>query len=132
MNRGLLQSVGLLAFRVAASAMLFCGHGLGKIIHFGEQAAAFSDPIGLGPTVSYALVAFAEGVCTVLVALGIRARWAAAPILISMLVAGLVHHAPDPFGRKELALLYAASYLLVVLVGPGRFTLDALFSRKRD
>lgn len=42
-----------------------------------------------------------------------------------MLVAGLMQHAADPFGKKEKALLYFAISILFLLVGSGRYGLDS-------
>jgi len=47
-----------------------------------------------------------------------------------MLVAALVVHAPDPFMRKELPLLYAAVFLVLVISGPGRYSVDNWIFRK--
>ena len=40
-------------------------------------------------------------------------------------------HGADPFAKKELALLYGAGALTLMLTGPGQLSLDALWSRRR-
>ena len=47
------------------------------------------------------------------------------PIVIFGLVAVFVQHAADPFGKKELALLYLVPALTLLFTGAGRFSLDA-------
>jgi putative oxidoreductase len=41
-----------------------------------------------------------------------------------MLVAAFIVHLDDPFKRKELALLYLVGFLVVLLMGPGKYSLD--------
>lgn len=131
MDRDFLHSLALFFLRVGASAMMFFGHGLAKIANYRARAEGFADPLGIGSEASFALAAFAEGICTILVALGIRTRWAAVPVIITMLVAGFIQHAADPWRRKELAFLYAACFVAILILGPGRFSLDALIGKKR-
>jgi len=119
-------SIGLLVLRLGTGGLLFYGHGLGKIMNFSTRAAAFSDPIGLGPETSMALVVFAEVFCSIALVLGLATRLAGIPIVIFSLVAVFVQHAADPFAKKELALLYLVPALTLIATGAGRFSLDHL------
>lgn len=121
-------SAGLLVLRIATGALMASLHGFGKLTSYGEKAATWADPIGLGPEVSLALAIFSEFFCAVLIVLGLATRAAAIPFLITMLVAAFVVHADDPWGKKELALLYAAPALALILTGPGAFSLDAMLA----
>jgi putative oxidoreductase len=124
-------SLGLLILRIGPAALLFYGHGLGKVTRFGERLHRFSDPIGLGPEVSFVLVVIAEVVCAALVALGLWTRLAAMPIVIFAIVAVFFQHWGDPFPKKELPLLYGMIALTLAFTGPGTFSLDALRGGKR-
>ena len=98
---------------------------------YAERAPRFADPIGLGPELGFALVVFAEVVCSALVALGFLTRLATIPILIFMLVAALVQHAADPWGKRELPFLFFTAFLPILLMGAGRYSVDGwLRSRK--
>ncbi|HET9950880.1 MAG TPA: DoxX family protein [Candidatus Eisenbacteria bacterium] len=125
------KSVGLLLLRAGTGGLLLYAHGWGKITHFSERAATFADPIGLGSWWSFALVVLAEVFCSAALILGLATRLAAIPIVIFSLVAVFVQHAADPFAKKELPLLYMIPALTLLLTGPGRFSIDALFARKR-
>ena len=48
-----------------------------------------------------------------------------------MAVAAFVRHGGDPFGKKELSILYALFALGIMLIGPGRYSLDAILRRRR-
>ena len=55
---------------------------------------------------------------------------AALTTLITMLVAGLVQHAADPWAKKELALLYAVAFATLLFTGPGAWSVDARLRRR--
>jgi putative oxidoreductase len=46
-------------------------------------------------------------------------------------VAGFVAHSADPFGRKEIALLYLLYYIALFVLGSGKYSIDYLLTRKR-
>ena len=75
-----------------------------------------------------ALSEFAGGI---LLILGLGTRLSAFLMAATMAVAGFIRHAEDPFKTKELALAYLVLSVVVFLLGPGRFSLDALVFRRR-
>lgn len=119
---------GLLLLRVVFGGFMAVGHGYGKLAY---DPASFPDPLGIGPGASYYGAVGAELVCGVLVAVGLFTRAACVPLLFTMLVAAAVVHRADPLfmsgagGAKEPALLYGAAYVAILLLGPGRVSLDA-------
>ncbi|RZO51654.1 MAG: DoxX family protein [Sandaracinaceae bacterium] len=117
--------VGLLVLRVTIGSMMLLGHGLPKLMTFGEKLHRFPDPIGVGSEASLTLAVFAEVVCAGLIAVGFATRLATIPLLVTMLVAALVIHGDDPWARKEFALLYAVPALTLLLTGPGKLSVDA-------
>ena len=127
------KDIALLIFRIAFGLSMFYGHGAGKWSRLlsGEEIK-FADPFGLGPTTSFVLVVFAEGVCALLVALGLFTRWALIPLIVTMAVAFFMVHISDEFGRQEKAILYGLAYLALFISGPGRLSLDFLFFGKRS
>ena len=124
-RNGITESIGLLALRLGAGGLLLFGHGWRKLTHFSEMSARFSDPIGLGPVTGLALVTFAEVICAALVMLGFLTRFATIPLVIFFCVAGFIQHAHDPWGKRELAFIYAVPFVALLFTGPGRFSLDA-------
>lgn len=126
------NDIGLLILRVGLGAFILIGHGWGKLAGFGELAGNFPDPIGLGSTASLVLAIFAEVLCALLIIIGLGTRFAAAPLLVTMLVAAFVVHADDPWNKKEFALLYAIPFLTLLFTGGGRFALDGLIERRKN
>ena len=105
-------------------------HGVPKIMRlFSGNEIKFADPFGLGPEISLVLAAFAEGICAILVILGVKTRLAVIPLIITMLTAVFYAHADDPFGRKELPLLYCLVFIALLLSGSGPYSLDKLKKR---
>jgi putative oxidoreductase len=125
-------AIGLLILRVGSASLLFFAHGWPKIAHFADRAGQFSDPLHVGSTASLALVVFAEVLCSAMVAVGLLTRWAVIPILIFLLVAGFIQHGADPWARKELAFVYLVAFLPLLFTGAGRFSIDALISKRRS
>lgn len=122
--------LGILLFRVGISALML-SHGYGKLLQFfSGKEIVFVDPIGIGDTASLALAVFSEFICSILIILGLGTRIAAIPLIITMAVAVFIVHAPDPMMNKELPLLYLLGYVLLMLTGSGKYSLDHYFLKK--
>lgn len=111
--------------RIVAAFFMIYGHGWGKLMNvFGGDFPGGFDPIGIGPELSMILAAFAEGVCAFLVLIGFWTRFASLFLIANMSVAVVFAHAGDPFGTKEKALLFLLIWVVVFLLGPGKYSLD--------
>lgn len=120
----------LLILRITVGGFMMT-HGIGKFINlFGDSPIQFADPIGIGVTASLALAVFAEVFCSIFLIFGFATRFSAIALLITMLVAALIVHAPDAFSRKELPLLYAAIYLVLAITGAGKYSVDNWIYKK--
>jgi putative oxidoreductase len=126
-RKELYTNLGLLALRLGGSLMLL--HGWPKMMNYSEYAAKFPDPIGLGPDFSLILTVFAEVFCTVFIALGLFTRFAAIPLIITMLVAALIVHSGDPIGDREASIGYFLLYTAIFFLGAGRYSLDNAFRK---
>lgn len=123
-------SIGQLILRVVAGGAMFYAHGWPKLLKFfGEGPVKFADPFGIGEVPSLLLAIFAEVICSALILVGFWTRWATIPLIVTMLVALLIVHINDPFSSQELPLMYLAAYLTILLVGPGKISLDFLIKR---
>jgi len=132
MKRDGALSFGLLLLRVGAGLMLMT-HGIGKVMRLVEGGGGeWADPIGLGPLPSLALAAFAEFLCALLVVLGVKTRWFAVPPVITMAVAAFVAKAGQPFGERELALVYLVAFLALVFTGGGDWSFDGWWTKRRS
>ena len=122
--------IGLLVLRLGVGSFMLFGHGWGKLASFSQKADTWADPIGLGPAVSLSLAIFAEFFCSLAVITGTATRLAAIPLLTTMLVAAGIVHVNDPWAKQEFALLFAWTFITLIFAGAGRFSGDALISKK--
>ncbi|MDA1199827.1 MAG: DoxX family protein [Bacteroidetes bacterium] len=130
------HSLGLFLLR-AGTSFLMIPHGWAKYERLSHALAAdepvkFMDFLGLGTTVSLALTIFGELIAPALILVGFKTRWMAAPAAFTMLVAAFVAHGSDPLADKEHALLYALAFLAVLLLGPGRWSVDTWLSERKS
>lgn len=120
-----LTSMALLVARLWFGLAMFFNHGLDKLAHFHEIVDTFPDPLGLGREAGLVLVIFAEVLGALLLTVGLLTRLAAAVLVIDMFVAFLMVHKTAMNGG-ELAFLYLAGYVILVIAGGGLFSLDTV------
>lgn len=124
------ENLVLLVLRVVGGAFMLT-HGVGKFERlFGSAEIQFADPFGIGPAATLALAVFAEFLCAILLIIGLGTRFAAIPLLITMLVAAFIVHSSDGFVKQELPLLYATVYFTIALLGAGKYSVDNLVYKK--
>ena len=109
--------------------ILMMNHGYDKLVHFGEYQSKFINFLGLGTTMSLALVVFAEFFCSLFLILGLFTRFATIPLIISCLVIIFQVNHGQVFNLNALAPLYLAGYLVLLLVGPGRVSVDSMIGK---
>ncbi|MBS4069842.1 DoxX family protein [Algoriphagus aquatilis] len=124
MKNNKLRELGILGVRLLAGGMMLT-HGISKIGRLlGEGPVEFADPFGLGPEISLILAIFSEFLCAILIMIGFKTRLATIPLMITMLVAAFYAHGDDPFGEKELSLVYFTAYLGILILGGGKYSFD--------
>jgi putative oxidoreductase len=129
---GWIGSVGLLGLRLVMGAA-FILHGWPKIQHPFDWMGATASV----PAIFQLLAALAEFGGGMALIVGLLTRLASLGIMTNMIVALAIVHLPhgDPFVGKpgghsyEPAAVYLACAVLFVILGPGRYSLDALLFR---
>ncbi len=124
--------LGLLFLRLSVGGLMLVQHGwpkLGKLM--AEGPIKFADPIGTGPEIALYLTVFAELICAFLIMIGGLTRLSTIPLIITMLVAIFIVHGDDPFKKQEFALLYLIPFVLLLMTGAGRFSLDAFLRKNK-
>ena len=118
-----------LVFRLSVSVLMMT-HGWSKLSRYETLSESFPDPLGLGSQASLTLTIATEFFASIFLAFGLFSRLASASLLITMSVIVFVFHAEDPFNKKELALLYGFCFLVLLLSGSKKLSLDDFLNRR--
>ena len=121
-------------FRMVA-ALLFLLHGAASLFGLfgGNRGSGQAIEFGVWPSWWAALIQFVGGL---LLLAGLGTRAAAVICSGSMAYAYFVVHQPTALlplnNGGELAAMFCWSFLLVAILGPGRWSLDAVLSRRNE
>jgi putative oxidoreductase len=131
-----MRAWGITILRVAVGVIFF-PHGAQKLFVWGLGAvAAFLEKLGIPmpmlAAIAVTLVEFGGGLALIL---GVYTRWAAGLLAINMLVAILTVHLRHGFFLPEgveYPLMLLAANLALVLLGPGKASVDEFLRRRRS
>lgn len=126
------SDAALLGLRLWLGLCMLFLHGIPKLQKFDALSEGFADPFGAGPLISLLLALFGEVVCSVLLILGLFTRFAALVSGTTMVVAFFHVHGGRLTGENngELAFMYLAGYVALLIAGGGRFALDPKLGAK--
>ncbi len=118
-------NIGTFVLRAALGLLMCFNHGFDKVKNFNESAPTFFDPFHIGHKWSLMLCIFAELFAAMLLALGLFSRIAAFILVINMAVAVYaIHH--SPIKQSEEAIIYLAGFFILLLIGPGKYSVDGM------
>ncbi len=121
-------NISMLILRAGIGILLF-PYGFNKIQHFSEIKGKFINFLGIGSTVSLSLVVFTEIIGSLLIVLGLLTRLGALMMVIMFsVIVFKVSHA-DIFGKAELPSLFLLGSFTVLLLGPGKFSVDSAMGK---
>ncbi|MFT3843889.1 MAG: DoxX family protein [Lacibacter sp.] len=104
-------------------------HGYSKLIHFADMKNNFVNFLGLGQTITLALVVFAEFFCAIFIMIGLFTRFTVIPLIITMGYAFFAAHNSEIFGKGEMSVMYLSGFLAILLCGPGRVSVDGMINK---
>jgi putative oxidoreductase len=119
----------LLVQRVVTGLLLLIGHGLPKIQNFSELSRNFYDPFRISHRGSLILVILAELFCSMLLVLGLFTRIVAFIIVINLSVAVFIYNSGQPLKAVDLGAIYLTSIFTIMIVGPGRISVDGMMGK---
>ncbi|MCS4302856.1 DoxX family protein [Chryseobacterium sp. BIGb0232] len=125
------KDIILLVVRVFVGfAMLSHGYPKLQMLLAGGKIEFF-DFLGMGPQITLVLTVLAEFVCSILLILGLFTRVSLGFLIFTMIIAGFVVHGADPFEKREMSLIYLSVYLLLMMTGAGKVSVDHLIERRK-
>lgn len=125
-----LYHIVLLWFRVLLSVEMIYAHGLKKIGIGVAEAEQVPNPLHFPEAINNALAVSANILFPILVILGFFTRLAVLPILALTLTGYFVLHFHDAPLVKDAPFMYSLSYLLILFLGAGRYSLDHYLFKK--
>ncbi len=118
----------LVVLRIIPSFYLFYYHGIRKIMGGSDSwewlggAALSVIGIKFGYIFFGFLAAFSEGILTWFIIMGFFTRISCIFIIITMCFAGVYHLVDGE--SAELAFIYLTIYIVIFILGPGKYSLD--------
>ncbi len=126
--RGKGVSLLILVIRVFFGVLFFT-HGLDKMMNFGSLVDNYPSVLGFGSYMTLMVTIFTEFCCSLFLMAGLLQRIMTIPMFLAMAVAFFdVHDAMLPEG--ELALIYFIVFLVLFIVGPGKYSVDYLIDQR--
>lgn len=122
-------SAATFILRVGVGGIMLAKHGYGKLMDFSEKSQTFADPFGIGSSLSIGLVVFAEFFCAALIILGLFTRPATIPLIIAMTIALGYSNKWDVLGKGTSAAIFLICFVAILLLGPGRISLDRFIGK---
>jgi putative oxidoreductase len=119
-------NLGLFVLRLGVGVNVVWLHGWERVRHYSERAANFPDPLNMGHRHSLILAVAAEFIGGILVTLGLAGRLAALLLAFSLGVTLFSGEAGLPWRQREATLLYLTASLAILMLGCGRWALDAV------
>lgn len=121
-------NLAMLLLRIGLGALMI-PHGFDKMVKFKEYSGDFMDFLGLGGSISLALAVFAEFFCSLFLVMGLFTRLTVIPLIVAMLVAVFKANNAEVFGDGEHGMLFLTGYLAILLLGPGKASVDGIMGR---
>lgn len=122
--------LAMLAFRVLISVELMMAHGLKKVGVGVAQAETVPNPLHLPAQLNDLFATSANLFFPVLVIIGFFTRLAVIPVLAVTLTGYFVVHWNDSLLEKDTPFMYSVSFLLIVVLGPGKYSLDHFLNKR--
>ncbi len=120
----IMNNVSLLILRIIFAGSMLYGHGISKLTKLIEGNVSFSNPIGIGEVPTLILAVFSEFVAPIFIIIGYKTKLFSFFPAATMFVAVFVVHFGDSFKSFEKALLFLTGFVIIMLVGPGKYSID--------
>jgi putative oxidoreductase len=122
-------NISFFLLRVILGISLCVNYGYDKLIHFADYKDKFVNLFGIGSTATLALVVFAEFFCSVFAAIGLFTRFTVLPVVITLGYAFFKSNNADLFGDGKIASLYLTGFIVLLLCGPGKYSVDGMIHK---
>ena len=122
-----MNNIALLILRVVFSGSMLYGHGFSKFNKLIQGDFSFANPLGIGEAPTLFLAVFSEFLAPIFIIVGYKTKFFSFFPAATMFIAAFVVHWGDPFGRVEKALLFLTVFVILMMTGPGKYSIDRKF-----
>ena len=123
-----MNNIALLLIRIVFAGSMLYGHGLSKFYRLIEGNLSFANPLVIGEAPSLVLSVFSEFLAPLFILIGYKTKIFSFFPAATMFVAAFIVHLSDPFARKEKAILFLIGFIVIMMMGPGKYSIDRKFS----
>jgi putative oxidoreductase len=119
-------NLALFLLRVSFAVQICLNHGIPKLANYGVWKTQFYNLLHIGSSFTLMLSIFAEVFAAMLLVLGLFSRLAALILVIDTFFASFIYHQGHPIKTYEDAIMYFFAFLCILLVGPGKISVDGM------
>ncbi|NLR66315.1 DoxX family protein [Chitinophaga varians] len=123
----MLNNYALLAFRLLLALELFRVHGMKKFRLENGQKEHVPNPLHLPEKLNGWVATFSDTVVPFLMALGLCTRLAVLPTIGVTAIGYFVVHRKDSAEVRDVPYMYTLCLLLLLVLGPGRYSIDVQY-----
>ena len=117
----------LLIVRLLFSGLMIINHGLQYFMQlwpFNDISVSTKTIFGLSTLFTAILFFIGEFLAPLFVLLGYYTKLSSLVCMLTMTIAIILTHSNNPFTEGELALLYLVGFLIIFLMGPGKYSIN--------
>ena len=119
------RDLTMLLLRILVGFSLFYKHGIEKLTGFSNMQTHFPDPFHIGVTPGLMFALLTDGVCSLLIIVGLASRLAALLIIFNVsVVFFFLHGGSIVDAHAEMGYVYLAAFLCILLAGAGKYSID--------
>ena len=120
----------ILVFRILVSVELMMAHGVKKLGIGAAITEQIPNPLHLPGALNEAIATSVNLFFPVFIVFGFFTRLAALPILVVTLTSYFILHWGDSVLEKDAPFMYSAVFLLILVLGPGKYSIDYFINRR--
>lgn len=121
--------LGLLLLRVWLGMSLFVRHGIEKVFGFSDMLTHFPDPLHIGAFPSLVFATLSDGICSILIILGLFTRLSSVVVMINLFVIFTFLRGFSFVGDGQLVYVYLGGYIAIFVSGAGKYSIDFLLKK---
>jgi putative oxidoreductase len=118
------NNIGLLAFRILLAIELFRVHGMKKFQVSKGEKEHVPNPFNLPDKLNAAMAAISDTVIPLFVVIGLGSRLIVIPIICVTGIGYFVVHRKDSAAIRDVPYMYTLSFLFLLILGFGTFSVD--------